>query len=116
MTRVGLVGAGPWAGMFHAPMLAGASRLELAAVWARRPEAAAALADRFDSEAAGSFDELLRRCDAVAFAVPPDVQAALAVPAAEAGRHLLLEKPVATTVERARSVRDAVERSGVASV
>ena len=43
MTRVGLVGAGPWATMFHAPMLAGASRLELTVVWARRPEAAAAL-------------------------------------------------------------------------
>ena len=67
MTRVGLVGAGPWATMFHAPMLAGASRLELAVVWARRPEAAAVLADRFGIQAVGSFDELLSRCDAVAF-------------------------------------------------
>ena len=57
--------------MFHAPMLAGASGLDLSVVWARRPEAATALAERFGAEAVGSFDELLERCDAVAFAVPP---------------------------------------------
>ena len=58
--------------MFHAPMLAGASDLDLRVVWARRPEAATALAERFGAEAVGAFDELLERCDAVAFAVPPD--------------------------------------------
>ena len=115
MTRVGLVGAGPWATMFHAPMLAGASGLELSAVWARRPEAAAALADRFGTEAVGSFDELLARCDAVAFAVPPSVQARLAVKAADAGRHLLLEKPVATTLPDAERLLAAVIRAGVRS-
>ncbi len=115
MTRVGLVGAGPWATMFHAPMLAGASRLELTVVWARRPEAAAALADRFGVQAVDSFDQLLTRCDAVAFAVPPGVQAALAVRAAEARRHLLLEKPVATTLADAERVAAAVDRAGVRS-
>jgi predicted dehydrogenase len=115
MTRVGLVGAGPWATMFHAPMLAAAPRLELAVVWARRAEAAAALADRFGLQALDSFDELLTRCDAVAFAVPPAVQAALAVRAAEAGRHLLLEKPVATTLADAERVAAAVDRTGVRS-
>ena len=39
--------------------------------------------------------------DAVAFAVPPDVQAPLAIRAAEAGKHLLLEKPVALSVSDA---------------
>jgi len=47
--------------MFHAPMLAGASGLDLSVVWARRPEAATALAERFGAEAVGSFDELLER-------------------------------------------------------
>jgi predicted dehydrogenase len=115
MTRVGLVGAGPWATMFHAPMLAGASGLELSAVWARRPEAATALADEFGGEAADSFDDLLARCDAVVFAVPPAVQAQLAVQAADAGRHLLLEKPVATTLADAERLAAAVDRAGVRS-
>jgi predicted dehydrogenase len=115
MISVGLVGAGPWANMFHAPMLADASGLELSVVWARRPEAAAALAERFGAHPVGSFDELLARCDAVAFAVPPDVQATLAVRAADAGRHLLLEKPVATTLADAERLAAAVDRAGVRS-
>jgi predicted dehydrogenase len=54
--------------------------------------------------------------DAVAFSVPPDVQAPLAIRAAEAGRHLLLEKPVALSVADADAVVTAVEKAGVASV
>jgi predicted dehydrogenase len=113
MTRVGLVGAGPWATMFHAPMLAGATDLELSAVWARRREAARDLAARFGGRAVGSLDDLLAQCDAVAFAVPPDVQADLAVRAADAGRHLLLEKPLATTLADAERLAAAVDRTGV---
>ena len=115
MTRVGLVGAGPWATMFHAPMLAGATGLELTAVWARRPEAAAELAARFRAEPVDVVDDLFARCEVVAFAVPPDVQAALAVRAAEAGKHLLLEKPVATTLADAERLAVAVDRAGVRS-
>jgi predicted dehydrogenase len=113
MTRVGLVGAGPWASRFHAPMLAAAPQLDLVALWARRHDAAEQLAGRFGAEAVDSFDELVARCDAVAFAVPPDVQAVLAVRAAEAGRHLLLEKPVATTLEDAERLAAAADRAGV---
>ena len=113
--RVGLVGAGPWAGMFTAPMLAAAADLTLAAVWARRPEAAAALAHEHGVPAAGSFDALLAACDAVAFAVPAEVQAPLAASAARAGKHLLLEKPVAFTVAEAEAVAAAVDEAGVAT-
>ncbi|HEY6744021.1 MAG TPA: Gfo/Idh/MocA family oxidoreductase [Lapillicoccus sp.] len=113
MTRVGLAGAGPWATRFHAPMLAAATRLELTTVWARRGEAADELASRFGAEPVGTFEELVDRCDAVAFAVPPNVQAALAIQAAQAGRHLLLEKPLATTLKDSERLAAAVDRAGV---
>jgi predicted dehydrogenase len=48
--------------------------------------------------------------------VPPAVQAELAVRAAEAGRHLLLEKPVALTDEAADALVRAVAVTGVASL
>jgi predicted dehydrogenase len=111
--RVGLVGAGPWARLFHAPMLAAAAGLELSAVWARRRDAAAEVARQFGTAAVATFEELLERCDAVAFAVPPDAQAALAPRAAERGRHLLLEKPVASTVAEAAVIAAAAEAAGV---
>jgi predicted dehydrogenase len=114
--RVGLVGAGPWAGMFHAPMLSAHAGTTLEAVWSRRPEAARALAADHGATAASSFEDLLTRCEAVAFAVPPDVQAELGVVAARAGKHLILEKPLAFTLEDAELLTAAVDDAGVQSV
>ncbi|MEU1128012.1 Gfo/Idh/MocA family oxidoreductase [Streptomyces sp. NPDC005899] len=117
--RIGLVGAGPWARMTQAPALAAHPGAVLSGVWGRRPEAAHALAAAHGTEAYTDdtgIDALLAASDAVAFAVPPDVQAPLAARAAAAGCHLLLDKPVATTVEGARATAEAAERAGVASV
>ncbi len=111
--RVGLVGAGPWAELFTAPMLAAAADVALSSVWARRPAAAETLARAHGATAAGSFDELLTACDAVAFAVPAEVQVPLAVAAAGAGKHLLLEKPVGFTVAEAERVAAAADDAGV---
>jgi predicted dehydrogenase len=113
--RVGLVGAGPWARDMHARMLAAGPETTLTAVWARRSEAAAALAERHEATVAPSFEALVDGCEAVAFAVPPAVQARLAPAAARAGRALLLEKPLGPDLASARAVADAVEESGVVS-
>ena len=52
----------------------------------------------------------------MAFAVPPDVQAPIAVTAARAGKHLLLEKPLAISEAEADELVEAVTQSQVASV
>ncbi len=112
---VGLIGAGPWARAMHARMLAAGPETTLAAVWARRPEAAAEVAAPYGALPAGSPEELFDACEAVAFAVPPAVQAPLAVRAARAGKALLLEKPLGDSPAAARAVVEAVERAGVVS-
>lgn len=114
--RFGLLGTGPWAGSTHAPALQAHPHVEFTGVWGRRPEAAADLAERFGTRAYDDVDALLADCDAVAVALPPDVQALLAVRAAEAGCHLLLDKPVATTPGAAAEVADTAARRGVSSV
>ncbi|MFD7665970.1 Gfo/Idh/MocA family protein [Streptomyces sp. NPDC059788] len=114
--RIGLLGTGPWAQRVHAPALAAHPGVTLTGVWGRRPEAAAALATSHGTRPYATPEELFADTDALAIALPPAVQADLAVRAAEAGRHLLLDKPVATTVPEARAVADAAERAGVASV
>jgi len=101
--------------MLHAPMLAGGPETNLAGVWARRPEAARELAETYGSQAVPSLEELFEGCEAVAFAVPPDVQAELATAAARAGKHLLLDKPVALTVRAAEALAAAVAEAGVVS-
>lgn len=110
---VGLAGAGPWASRAYAPMLSAGPETRLAGVWARRPEAARALAEAHGAGAAGSFDELVERSEAIAFAVPPDVQADLAVRAAQAGRHLMLDKPLGLELGQARQVAAAVHEASV---
>jgi len=113
--KVGVVGAGPWATLVHAPMIAASEQTELSGVWARRPEAASNLAGAHGTTACASFDELLERSEAIAFAVPPDVQADLAVLAARAGKGLLLEKPIALEFRDAERLVAAIDEAGVAS-
>jgi predicted dehydrogenase len=114
--RVCVVGAGPWAQLVHAPMLAGHPRTTLAGIWARRADAADELAARHASRGFESLDDLFGACDAVAFAVPPDVQADLATRAARAGKAVLLEKPIALDIEAAERLADAVGEARVGSL
>ena len=114
--RIGLLGTGPWARMAHAPALGAHPELDFAGVWGRRPEAAEALAAEHGTRAYADVDALLADVDAVAVALPPAVQAELAARAARAGCHLLLDKPLATTVEQGRAVVEAVREAKVASV
>ncbi|MEU4167813.1 Gfo/Idh/MocA family oxidoreductase [Streptomyces sp. NPDC026665] len=113
--RVGLVGAGPWARAVHARVLAAGPETVLTSVWARRPEAAHETAAPYGAGVAATFEELLDDCEAVAFSVPPSVQAELAARAAEAGKALLLEKPLALDLAAARRLVDAIDASGVVS-
>ena len=114
--RFGLVGTGHWARVTHAPALASTGGIELAAVWGRDGAKAAGLAAGYGAAAGTDFGDFLGRVDAVAFSVPPDVQQELAVRAARAGKHLLLEKPVALSVAAADELAGAVAAAGVASV
>jgi predicted dehydrogenase len=113
--RVGLVGAGPWAELFTAPLLARGPDCALAGVWARRPDRAARVAAQHGAATADSFDELLTTCEAVAFAVPPDVQADLAARAAAAGLPVLLDKPIGLELDEAERLADTISSNGVAS-
>jgi predicted dehydrogenase len=114
--RFGLVGTGHWAQITHARALASTDGIEFAAVWGRNADAAADLAARYHVTAHRDLPEFLAGVDAVAFAVPPDVQAPIAIRAAAAGKHLLLEKPIAVTAAEADALADAVEQARVASV
>jgi predicted dehydrogenase len=112
----GLIGTGHWARFAHARALASAPDVKFAAVWGRNTEAAAGMAAEFGITAHVDFDAFLAEVDAVAFSVPPDVQSELAAVAARAGKHLLLEKPVALTETAADALVRAVDEAAVASV
>jgi predicted dehydrogenase len=111
-----LVGTGPWARLTHGPGLRAAADAELVGVWGRDAGKTAAIAAELEVPAYGDYAELLESVDAVAFAVAPKVQASMALEAAAIGKHLLLDKPVAVSLDDARALADEVADEGIASV
>lgn len=116
VVRFGLVGTGYWAQEVHAAGIASHPGAELVGVWGRDLAKATTVASRFGARPFQDPAALFDAVDAVAFSVPPDVQANLAPQAAAAGCHLLLEKPLALSVEAADVVVHAVQRAGVSSI
>jgi predicted dehydrogenase len=114
--RFGLFGTGPWAHQAHAPALAAHPDVELVGVWGRDPAKAAALAQEHGAKPYAEIDELIADVDAIAVALPPDVQADIALRAARAGKHLLLDKPVAFTPEAAGEIVAAAAEQNVSGV
>lgn len=115
--RIGVLGTGYWAWWCHGTVLARRPDVDFAGFWGRD---AAKAADAAARAGAGrgftDLDELLDSVDAVAIALPPDLQARLAVRAARAGRHVLLEKPLALDLAAADEVVAAVADAGVVSL
>jgi predicted dehydrogenase len=115
-TRFGVVGTAYWAEAVHAPGLQRTPGARLAGIWGRDPARTLALAQARGVPAFGSFEEMLDAVDAVSFAVPPPVQETFAARAIAAGRHVLLEKPVASTARAADALAAAAARAGVAGI
>lgn len=95
--RFGLIGTGYWAATVHAPGIVGHPEAELTGVWGRDPARSESLAAQFGARPFSDVDELIATVDAVAFSVPPEVQAELAGRAGSAGRSLLPSSPSAST-------------------
>jgi predicted dehydrogenase len=96
--RLGLVGAGEVAWR-HAAAAAEVEGLTLTAVFDPVPERAARLAEEYAARAVAGFDEVLAAVDLVVLAVPHGLHERLTLRALAAGRKVLVEKPMATTVE-----------------
>ena len=114
--RFGLIGTGYWAQATHAAGLAAHPDVDFAGVWGRRAEAAQELATAYGVRAYEAIDDLLADVDAVVVSMPPSVQAEAALRAAEAGRHLLLEKPISLDLDSGDALVRAVQTNGVRSV
>jgi predicted dehydrogenase len=116
VTRVGLIGSGYWARTVHGASARQHPAVELVGVWGRDRARTDAAAAELNTRAYPDLDRLIADVDALTFAVPPDVQAEIAIRAAHAGRHLLLEKPIATSVADAHNLETAVKDAAVASI
>jgi predicted dehydrogenase len=115
-TRFAVVGTAYWADAVHTVGLQRTPGARLVGVWGRDPDRTRALAAARGVRAFAAFEDMLDAVDAVAFAVPPPVQEALAPRAIAAGRHVLLEKPMATNARAAEALAEAAARAGSAGI
>jgi UDP-N-acetyl-2-amino-2-deoxyglucuronate dehydrogenase len=112
--RVGIVGGGNISET-HARAAAEISGVEVAAVYGQNTARAAALAERFGAAAYAEYEAFLRHrpLDVVLIGSPSGVHAEQGVAAARQGLHVLVEKPLDITTERADDLVHACETAGV---
>jgi UDP-N-acetylglucosamine 3-dehydrogenase len=111
--RVGLVGAGFMGGV-HLNAYAGIPEVEVVGVADARVESAVAGAKIVGSRPYASYEELVAAEDVevVDVCLPTALHRDLAVRAAGEGRHVILEKPIARTMEDAQQILDAFSADG----
>jgi predicted dehydrogenase len=109
---VGIIGAGWWAGE-HAKAIARTPNARLVGFSSRSPERVAAFKATHGGAGYDDYRRLLDRADVdtVAIAVPHDVHAAIAIEALQAGKHVLLEKPMARNREECAAIAAAARES-----
>jgi predicted dehydrogenase len=111
--RVGVVGAGYW-GSKHVRVIHGLERVSSVAVIDTRPDRCAALVRTFPGVRTFSqLREALPFVDALVVATPPTTHVPIALEAIAAGKHVLVEKPMATTSAGARRLIAASAQAGV---
>jgi len=109
--RVGVVGAGAL-GFHHARILRDVPGATLVGFHERNPERAAHVAAELEVKAFPSLEALLDAIDALSVVVPTPAHYAVAAPALERGVHVLIEKPIATTLEEADALLAIARRTG----
>lgn len=110
--KVGVVGTGNM-GRNHVRVLSTMAECELVGCYDLHAESAREQAERYGIIAFESAEALYGAVDVVHVVVPSFLHKEYAVAAAQAGCHVLVEKPIALTVEDAQEIIDACNAAGV---
>jgi predicted dehydrogenase len=98
--RIGIAGAGHF-GRFHALKVAASKRSRLAGLFDPDTARATSVGREAGNAPAMPLDALLAACDALIVAAPAEFHHTLAAQALRAGKHVLIEKPIASTLDEA---------------
>jgi len=116
--NVGVIGYG-WAATAHIPAINACSNAQVTAIYSSRPQDDKALSEQYgtpiktytDLKAFMKDDSI----DVVDITSYPDQHAAQAVAAAKAGKHIILEKPIAMNLKDCTTIKKAIDKAGVQS-
>ena len=112
--KTGIIGCGK-VGDFHAKAFAALENSEFTAVCDNNIERARAFADRYGVKAYDDIEAMIRECalDVVSICTPHPLHANPAVIAADCGCNVLIEKPLASSLEDCDRIIEAGDRNHV---
>jgi predicted dehydrogenase len=110
-TRIGVIGAGAL-GYHHVRILGSMPGVEFVGFHDADPARAASVAAALGATAVATLDELLDAVEAVTVVVPTPAHHAVARQALERGRHVLIEKPITSTLAEADDLLAIARRTG----
>ena len=110
----GIIGCGMISD-FHSAAIADIKNGKLVAVSSRKAENSQRLVDRYSIQAYSDYNEMLNRddIDIVCVCTPSGAHMEPAVAAAEAGKHVIIEKPLEITLERCDDIIESCEKANV---
>ncbi|MFC9712194.1 Gfo/Idh/MocA family protein [Paenibacillus sp. NPDC056933] len=113
--KVAVFGCGAIAERRHIPEYAANENVELVAFADPIVERAEKMAETYGGKAYSSYEELLasEEVDAVSVCTPNYLHASMSIAAANAGKHVLVEKPMAVSTEEGEQMIEAAKKNGV---
>jgi predicted dehydrogenase len=110
--KVGVVGVGAL-GRHHARLYKENPKAEMVGIFDVSAETAAAVGGEFGIPVFADWRELAEKCDALSVAVPANYHCSSTVPLLEMGKHVLVEKPIAASVEEGEAMVAAAAKHRV---
>ncbi len=101
--KLGIIGTGHM-GQYHVNVSKQLSEAECVGIYDADTERAKTIAEKYSTKAYATPEELLKEVDGVVIAAPTFLHHKLAKLALQMGKHVLVEKPIAETVEQAREL------------
>lgn len=114
MIQAALIGAGAIAPAHIEGLLTFPDKVKIQSIVNRRTERAEALIDRYklNARAISDYRDALFEADLCIICTPPESHREIAIAAFHAGCHVLLEKPMARSVEDCDAIIEAAEKNG----
>ncbi|MGB0745250.1 MAG: Gfo/Idh/MocA family protein [Opitutales bacterium] len=109
--RCGVIGTG-YLGQHHTRIYAALEETELVGIVEADDARAEEICGLYGCERFSTAEELAEECDAVSVVVPTDKHCDVALPLLKGGCHLLIEKPLCTSLSEAEQILDAAKANG----
>ncbi len=110
--KTGVAGVG-YLGQHHARIYSELPNADLVGIYEVNDERALEICETYGCKRFASLQELGEACEAVSVVVPTDLHHEVAMPLLKSGCHLLIEKPLCTSLDEAESIVSTARENGV---